>query len=426
MRDGQEDPEVRHSPYGNRWNKRRVKPQNEDGIHINVWRERTSAERETGKKKQDETLGNWFKIIVPSGIKYDKSWLMDSLRTHCRVPFTPVDFHYVKNQAQFFVQDARAAAALKDISYKISDEDNRKICIFSNKSAVPRSVKNMLKAEELEHLELTMNKRYDDCQQSLDLQRLRYDPDLVGRDIDIILNRRNCMAATLQIIQKTFPQLLSLNLCNNKLYRLDGLSDIVQMVPTVKRLNLSRNMLKSTWEVNKIKGLKLDELWLDGNPLCDTFPDRATYVSAIRAFFPTLLRLDGKEVTPQVAVDTGIPSLIKPCKESYEGSETLKNLVLHFLQQYFWIYDYGDRQGLLGAYHEQACFSLTVPFSPEDPAPNMWQYFRDSRNIIKLKDPYTRYQLLRHTSPEIVSTLCVLPQTQHDLGSFLVDLWPTR
>ncbi|XP_004695900.1 PREDICTED: nuclear RNA export factor 2-like, partial [Condylura cristata] len=133
---------------------------------------------------------------------------------------------------------------------------------------------------------------------------------------------------------------------------------------------------------------------------------------------------DGKEVTPPVAIDTDTPSLIKPCKESYQGSEALKNLVLQFLQQYFWIYDYGDRRGLLGAYHEQACFSLTVPFNPEDPALNsMWQYFKDSRNMIMLQDPYVRYQLLRHTNLDIVSTLCVLPQTIHDLNSFLVDLW---
>lgn len=38
------------------------------------------------------------------------------------------------------------------------------------------------------------------------------------------------------------PQkLLSLNLCNNKLYQLDGLSDIIQKAPTIKILNLSKN-----------------------------------------------------------------------------------------------------------------------------------------------------------------------------------------
>lgn len=34
-----------------------------------------------------------------------------------------------------------------------------------------------------------------------------------------------------------------MNLCKNKLYQLDGLSDILQMVPTVNILNLSKNEL---------------------------------------------------------------------------------------------------------------------------------------------------------------------------------------
>lgn len=104
-------------------------------------------------------------------------------------------------------------------------------------------------------LQLTMNKRYDVSQQALDLQSLRFDPgtldssnsragegtgiclggrlrdgdvrrdwcwpwtplslliassrlpeDLVGHDIDMILNRRNCMAATLQIIEENYPE----------------------------------------------------------------------------------------------------------------------------------------------------------------------------------------------------------------------------
>lgn len=40
------------------------------------------------------------------------------------------------------------------------------------------------------------------------------------------------------------PQLLSLNLSNNKLYRLDDLSSIVQKAPNLKILNLSGNEVR--------------------------------------------------------------------------------------------------------------------------------------------------------------------------------------
>lgn len=41
------------------------------------------------------------------------------------------------------------------------------------------------------------------------------------------------------------------------------------------------SQLKSAWELDKIRGLKLEELWLEGNPLCGTFPDQPTYVRLV-------------------------------------------------------------------------------------------------------------------------------------------------
>uniref|UniRef100_A0A2K6EZV5 Uncharacterized protein n=1 Tax=Propithecus coquereli TaxID=379532 RepID=A0A2K6EZV5_PROCO len=341
-----------------------------------------------GENTQGRTMGNWFMITIPYGIKYDRTWLLNSIQSHCSVPFTAVDFHYFKNRAQFFVQDAGTASALRDVSYKICDEQNRKVSIFVSPSAVPYSVQNKLKPEQVEQLKLTMNKRYDVSQKALDLQKLRFDTDLVGRDVDIVLNRRNCMAATLQIIERDFPELLSLNLRNNKLYRLDGLSDIIEKAPKVKILNLSKNELTSVSELDKIKGLKLEELWLEGNPLCSTFPDHSAYISAIRDCFPKLLRLDGQELSPPIIVDIEVPELIKPCKESYKGSETLKSLILQFLQQ-----------------------------------STLCEYFKENRNLKMLKDPFLRRLLLKHTKRDIVDCLSVLPKTQHDLSSFLVDVW---
>ncbi|KAF0875948.1 NXF2 factor, partial [Crocuta crocuta] len=469
--------DIQDIPYSTRRNKRRAKWNNEGHIHITVWKDREPLKREMGKNTQDGTPGSWFKITIPCGGKYDKTWLVNSIQNYCSVPFTPVDFHYVKNQARFFVQDAGIASALKDVSYKICDEENQKISIFVNPSNVPYSVRYKLEPEEMEQLKLTMNKRYDVFQQALDLQRLRFDPGTVDSS-----NARAVTVALTLLHQK----LLSLNLSNNKLYGLDGLSDIIQMVPTVKILNLSNNELNLVWELNKIKGLNLEELWLEGNPLCDTFPDQSTYIS--RAFpppfpllcslfllclysplslspLPSYLRplfclhppppslppgsclthlpasasraipggvtvlqnsgpLDGQELSPPVTVDIDTPYLIKPCKESYKGSETLKSLVLQFLQEYYLTYDSGDRQGLLSAYHHEACFSLTIPFNPKDLAPSsLCEYSKESRNIKKLKDPYLWVQLLKHTKRDIVCALGVLPKTQHDLSSFVVDMW---
>ncbi|XP_053435588.1 nuclear RNA export factor 2-like [Nycticebus coucang] len=424
MRDVRENSRIRRTPYTTQRNRRGVKWQNEDQIHITVWRDEKPPDRASGRSRQDRSRGRWFRVTIPRGANYDKAWLVSSIQSHCSVPFTPVDFHCVKNRARFFVEDDRTASALKDVSYKICDENDRKISIIVSPSGVPFSIKHKLKPEQMEDLKLTMTRRYDVYHKALDLHNLCFDPDLVDCNVNIILNRRSCMAATLQIIERNFPELLSLNLCNNNLYHLDGLSDIIDKAPDVKILNLSRNELESLCELAKVKALKLEELWLEGNPLCSTFPDKSAYVSAIRDCFPKLLRLDGQELPSPVIVDIGVPELVKPCQESYEGSDTIKSLVLEFLQQYYSIYDNGNRQGLFSAYHDEACFSLIIPFNSEDPiSSSLCEYFKESRNLKVIKDPYLRRKLLKHTKCDIVETLRMLPKTQHDLSSFLVDMW---
>ncbi|XP_024611556.1 nuclear RNA export factor 2-like [Neophocaena asiaeorientalis asiaeorientalis] len=257
-KDVQEDPEVRHSPCTIRGNKRGVRWHSEGHMHTTVWRNRKPLEREMGENTQDGTPGSWFRVTIPYGIKYDKTWLMNSVQSHCSVPFTAVDirknFHFMQSGARFFVQEASTASALMDVSCKIR--------------TVPYSVRYKLKPEEMEQLKLTLSKRFDVSQQALDLRRLRLDP---------------------------------------------GTADSSN----------SRGL-----------GLKLEELWLQENPLCDTFPDQSTYVRAIRECFPKLLRLDGQELPSPVTVDVDTPYIAKPCKRSFLGSDELKSLVLQFLQHH--------------------------------------------------------------------------------------------
>ncbi|XP_017657480.2 nuclear RNA export factor 2-like [Nannospalax galili] len=408
------------APYAVGLNKKKRRWNDDDRTFLSAWDDRKHKESKMSYNAQNGTRESWFKVTIPSGRNYDKTWLMNSIMSICSVPFTPVDFHYDKNQARFFVQDASTASALKDASLKICDEENQKIIIFVRPSIVPYSVKSYFTPKQMEQIKLTMMKRYDVSQKSLDLRKFRFDRDLMSCDIDMMLNRRCCMNATLQIIQSNIPELLSLNLCNNKLYQLDGLSEVVEKAPQVKILNLSKNKLRSVSELEKVKELKLEELWLEGNPLCRTFQNESAYASAIRDQFPTLIRLDGKELLSQTVMNNENPQLRK---ESYKEPEIIRDLVVQFLKEYYSIYDSGDRHGLLSAYHDEACFSLTIPFnSCDSDLSNLEEYFKHNRDLIKLKDSYTRMKLLKHTNRAIVDSLSTLPKTQHDFYSFWVDM----
>ncbi|XP_010856613.1 PREDICTED: nuclear RNA export factor 2-like, partial [Bison bison bison] len=276
MRNVHEGPKERHFPYSFRGNGRRVRWRREGNICVTVWGNGKPVMRKMRENTQDGAQGSWFKVTIPHGKKYDKIWLMNSIQSLCSVCFTPVDFHYVKNGARFFVQKASTASALMDVSYKIYDEENQKIPIFVNPSAVPYSVRNKLRPEKMEKLKLAFNKRFDVSQQSLDLQKLRFDPNLMGHDIEIILNRRNCMAAALQIIKKNFPE-----------EKAGFLESRGQKLATasVQRASCGRTGRHYNLELSIISSLFLV---LD---------------SAVIECFPKLLRLDGQELPSTVVTD---------------------------------------------------------------------------------------------------------------------------
>ncbi|KAM4721089.1 nuclear RNA export factor 1 [Rhinophrynus dorsalis] len=367
---------------------------------------------------------SWFKITIPYGKKYEKNWLLDLLQKVCSVPFTAVEYHCDHSRAHFFVEDSVAAKALKQVSRTFTDQDNFKVTILIRPCPPPNHVHKDMRDEDKEHFKNCMQKRYDGALQALDMKALRLDPDLVANKVELVLNRKNCMTTMLQIIEDNVPELLSLDISNNKLYKLEDMADIHLKAPNLKILNLSLNLLKSDRELDRIKGLKLEELWLDGNPLCDSFRDQTSYISAVRERFPKLLRLDGHELPPPITFDVETPTTLPPCKGSFLVSDDIKALVLPFLQQYFACYDSEDRQGLLNVYHDEACCSLSIPNIPgHNPSrSSLGDYFKDSRNLKRLKDPTLRFKLLKHKRLNVVGFLNELPKTQHDLNSFVVDI----
>ncbi|XP_072517714.1 nuclear RNA export factor 1 [Salminus brasiliensis] len=366
----------------------------------------------------------WSKIIIPHGKKYDKQWLISALQSVCSMPFNAVNYHVDGNRALFYIDDGATASALQKVSRKITDKDGYKVTVLTNPCPPPNFTHQDLKPEDLEHLKQCMSKRFDGSQQALDLNNIRVDPDLVSQNIEVTLNRKNSMQAVIKIIGENIPELVCLNLSNNRLYKLDDLADIVSKVPNLKILNLSHNELKTERELDKLKGLKLVELSLDSNPLCGHFKDQADYISAIRERFPRLLKLDGHDLPPPIGFDLEVaPPVLPPCKPSYFCSEELKSLILCFLQQYYTIYDSSDRQPLLDAYHDGATFSLIIPFSMQNPSKcSLGDYQKDSRNLKRVRDSTTRFRLLKHTRLNVVAFLNELPKTNHDIASFNVDI----
>uniref|UniRef100_G3TQX1 Nuclear RNA export factor 3 n=1 Tax=Loxodonta africana TaxID=9785 RepID=G3TQX1_LOXAF len=423
MSDAHVGPGVRYTPYAIPTYYRRGSCHRGVQAHGNMERDRKPPQEGMQGNRQDGTSKSWFKVTIPFGIKYDEKRLLDLIQSQCGVPFNLIEFHYENMQAQFFVENASIAFELKKVSGKIRDEENETISIFVSPCAVPPSVQKELKSETVKLPKVTKNNGYEVPQQALDLRKVRSDPNVMTHNIDMGRNLRNCMAASLQILEENRPKLLSFNSNNNTPYQVVGLPDTIQKAPNLKSLNLSKNEVKSEEELDKAKGLEPGEVFADRNTLCTTFRDKSTNISSILELFPKLLRLDNHEVHPPIVFGTEASKKLPVCKESIFGSETLKNLILLFLHQYYCIYDYGDRRGLLDAYHNEACFLLAIPFDSEDLFPNsLDKHSKGSRNMRKLKDPILRVQLLKHTKRDVIDFLSVLPRTHHDVSSLVVDM----
>nr|XP_025132368.1 nuclear RNA export factor 3-like isoform X2 [Bubalus bubalis] len=165
--------------------------------------------------------------------------------------------------------------------------------------------------------------------------------------------------------------------------------------------------------------LEPEGMYADRNTMCTAFRDNYT----ILELFPRLKSLDGQETLSGSKWAVEAPKRLPMYKGSFFGSDQVNSQILQFLQHYYLIHDYGDRQGLLGFYHEEACFFLTIPFHSKDSGlSSTCAYFLDNRNMKTLKDPNLRVQMLKHTKHDIMRALCALPKTQHDFSSFEVDM----
>ncbi|XP_006163627.2 nuclear RNA export factor 3 [Tupaia chinensis] len=257
VRDARVDSRIRYTPYTIVPYHQRDSSNKQDQTNVNIERDQKPPEGRMEGNQQDGTLGSWFKITIPFGIKYDKKWLLNLIQSQCSVPFIPVEFHYEKMQAHFFVENASTASALKDMCGKICDENNERIFIFVSPCCVPHAVQKEPKSKEVDQIKLTTNAQYDASQLALDIQRFHIDSDIaknsnfradmMTHDADMTPNLRKCVAASLHIHEENMP----------------------------------KPQIESAGEMDKGRGLEPEETYVDRNTLDTAFPDKSSNIKSV-------------------------------------------------------------------------------------------------------------------------------------------------
>lgn len=229
------------------------------------------------------------------------------------------------------------------------------------------------------------------------------------------------MNKVLTIIIDNIPELSAIDMSENKLTSpiLECFTTFKTKAKELKILHLANNRIADTRPLERLKGLDLIEIKLEGNPIVQNLG--SSYQEAIRKIFPKLKTLDDKELPAKISFEdedeektsgelpASIPKMVK--------NEGAAGLVLTFLEQFFKLYDSDSRQPLLEAYHENAMFSMSA-WGRHD---LLASYIPESRNLIKVDYEKKRHDLLKIGKLGVVAFLAKLPKTEHDMNTFTLD-----
>jgi len=222
----------------------------------------------------------------------------------------------------------------------------------------------------------------------------------------------------MSIIGENIPEVTAVDLSDNKMLNLDNMQELVKKAPNINIVHLANNRLREAKTLEKLKGLKLIELKLEGNPFVERL--EASYTSVIRKIFPTLQYLDGKALPKEIGFeldDDDADPALPPSIPKYIKHADAGSVVLKFLEQYYILYDGDSRQPLLDAYHEDAMMSMAAVGSFEQ----LKAYILESRNLTRISDN-RQHKLLKRGRLQVVSFLSSLPKTKHDPTTFTLDV----
>ncbi|KAL6254195.1 hypothetical protein P5V15_014817 [Pogonomyrmex californicus] len=364
---------------------------------------------------------NCYKIIIPYGHKYEKDYIVRTLMNYMAPEvFVPIMYKIMGNDANFYVDNHKTANALLNCDRKITMTDGFKLQVKvkpeQHKGFPLCEIDDKLK----ERLKQAMVKRYVQETNALDLSKFHLDPDLVS-DYFCALFHPIMLMTVLDIVAEHIPNLEALNLESNKLYNIERLSVLSKKLSKLKILYIGENKIRDIHQLDFIKDLKLNELKLTGNPMCNKYKSRQSdYVSDVRKRFPKLLHLDGIELPRPIVFDVvDEVTKILPSQRMFVADAKAQEIASHFLQQYFTIFDSENRQPLLDAYDEHACFSMTITSTYNN---KLNGYLMENRNLFRINDTIKRQKLLKQGRLPVVSFISEMPRTRHLLNTFTMDI----
>ncbi|XP_047521197.1 nuclear RNA export factor 1-like isoform X2 [Pieris napi] len=246
--------------------------------------------------------------------------------------------------------------------------------------------------------------------QKIDLSEFTLKSD-ISNFIYFPLNRPTNQAELIDLIQGCdWENLDQLDLSHNRLTSIQDF-DLVSKLPKLLHLDLSYNLLDNIQSVLPLRGLMLQSLSLEGNPLCLNYVDGDYYIKVFRTLFSCLRKLDG------VSIQRGhqMPEL-KPCYCLIDA----KPLVEKFVSYFFRLLDLepDKRNPIQEMYHKDAVLTITskIKLRYNHEYSLVRQLFLRSRCLAE-----GNYDFVQG-SEKIGKLIHKWPHLRHDIHSFNIDV----
>ncbi|XP_055332203.1 nuclear RNA export factor 1-like [Paramacrobiotus metropolitanus] len=364
-------------------------------------------------------LTAWFKVRLVGAATVDRTWVMNAIGERLsaeNITFQPIQVAVDGNSLTFYVKDQAAANRLRMLNKAIQFSHGPKMPIAVNPSQAPvvhldESVKAAIKT--------AMGKRYDAATHSLTLSLFNEAPEFKTASLNIQLSRASHMKAVLELIEANIKELQSLDLSKNRLSQLMDFSRLADKVQ-LRQLNLSDNAIRHIRDVELLRSfIHLVDLDLSRNPIRDAYRDTPAYIEDIRKKLPNLLRLDGVDLPKKIGFDAPARIQLPVPTPFYTPFDAQANQRLEsFLLRYYEYFD-GRRSELLGAYSEDAQFSLFIPKLYDKSS----GFYSHSRNLNNVTESVVQNAKLLLGRTSIVDFFGKLPATAHAPKSFTVDVF---
>lgn len=359
---------------------------------------------------------SWYRVTIPYGQKYEKDFIINTLLNYITPDvFVPILYKTSATDASFYIDDYKTAVALQSCDYKITMSDGFKLQVKVKPGFPIYDIDDKLK----ERLKQAMGKRYVQDTNALNLSKFHRDPDLCS-DYFCALFHPIMLMTVLDIVAEHIPNLEALNLEGNKLQNIERLNVLTKKFSKLKILFIGDNKIRDIHQLDAIKDLKLDELKLTGNPVCNKYKSRQNdYIRDVRRRFPRLLFLDGTELPRPIVFDIVDANIPLSQKMFVAVDAKVQEIAKQFLLLYFTVFDSENRQPLLDAYDEHACFSMTISISHNN---KLNGYHLENRNLFRINDTTRRQKFLKQGRLPVVSFISEMPRTRHLLSTFTMDI----